>query len=152
MKKIVAGLLISAMALFAMPNNELELVLVSKAAEKKAIVLATMQLSGDTKEKFGTLYDTYQKALMKHRLKELSVIAHYAQNFTNMTDEASNKLIIEWITAEESAIVLKKEYMAKFKKVMPSADVIRYFQIENRIQLMNEIKRADLIPLAQPAM
>jgi len=40
--------------------------------------------------------------------------------------------------------------MAKFKKVMPSSDVIRYFQIENRIQLLREAKTASQIPLATP--
>ncbi len=52
---------------------------------------------------------------------------------------------------EEAELSLKKEYMAKFKKVMPSADVIRYFQIENRIQLLREAKTAGKIPLATPA-
>ena len=51
---------------------------------------------------------------------------------------------------EEAELALKKEYMAKFKKVMPSVDVIRYFQIENRIQLLREAKTASQIPLAAP--
>ena len=47
-------------------------------------------------------------------------------------------------------LALKKEYIEKFKKVMPSADVIRYFQIENRLQLGLEMRRASQIPLAMP--
>jgi len=151
MKKTLIALLISVVAVYAMPNNELSLVLLSKAAEKKAIVLATMELKGETKVKFGKLYDKYQKALMTHRVNELGVIADYAKDMENMTDENSNKLITKWLTAEEAGMVLKKEYIAKFKKIMPSADVIRYFQIENRIQLMNELQRASMIPLAAPA-
>ena len=68
-----------------------------------------------------------------------------------MTDDTSNKLIVEWLTVEEAAMVLKKDYMSKFKQIMPSSDVIRYFQIENRLQLAREMKRASLIPLAVPA-
>jgi len=151
MKKTVLALLVTAMAAYALPNNELSLVLLSKAAQKKAVVLATMQLEGDTKAKFGKLYDEYQEALMSHRVNELEVITDYAQNIDNMNDENSNKLITKWITEEEASMVLKKDYIAKFKKILPSADVIRYFQIENRIQLINELERADLIPLAVPA-
>lgn len=33
---------------------------------------------------------------------------------------------------------------------MPSADVIRYFQIENRIQLLKEVQTTSAIPLALP--
>jgi len=151
MKKTILALLVSAMAAYALPNNELSLVLLSKAAEKKAVVLATMQLEGETKTKFGKLYDEYQEALMSHRINELGVIAEYAENIDKMDDKNSNDLITKWLTEEEAAMVLKKDYIAKFKKILPSADVIRYFQIENRLQLINEIKRADLIPLAIPA-
>ena len=150
MKKIIAGTIISSMVLFALPNNELELVMMAKTAEKKAVVLSNMKLKGETKENFGKLYEEYQVKLMKNRMAELKVIANYAKDHKNMTNENSDKLIIEWLSVEEAELVLKKEYMEKFKKVMPSADVIRYFQIENRIQLLREAKTASKIPLATP--
>lgn len=149
--KIIAGMLLSAMTLFALPNNELELVLIGKAAEKKALILANMGLKGETKEKFGKLYDEYQMKLMKHRVAELGLIADYAVSYNNMTDENANQIITKWATGEDAELVLKKNYIAKFKKIMPSAEVIRYFQIENRLQLLNELQKANLIPLAQPA-
>jgi len=150
MKKIIAGTLISSMALFALPNTEIELALISKAAQKKALVLINMNLKDEVKENFGKLYDEYQLKLMKQRIGELTLISNYAKEHKNMTNENSDKLIAEWLTVEEAELALKKEYMAKFKKVMPSSDVIRYFQIENRIQLANEINRAKAIPLATP--
>ena len=150
-KKIIAGTLLSAMTLFALPNNEIELLLVNKAVQKKAVVLASMGLQGEMKEKFGNLYDEYQGKLMKHRIAELELIKNYAMAYNDMTDENANKVIIEWVNVEEAEIVLKKDYVAKFKKVMPSAAVIRYFQIENRLQLLREAQTSSLIPLAQPA-
>ena len=151
-KKIIAGTVLSAMTLFALPNNELDLVVISKAAEKKVVVLSNMQLDGKTKQDFGNLYDEYQLKFMKHRMNELQLIVNYASKYENMTDENSDKLIAEWLRVEEAEMILKKEYVSKFKKIMPSADVIRYFQIENRIQLENEIEKAYLIPLARPAV
>ena len=49
-KKIIAGTLISAVTLFALPNNELELVMISKATHKKAVVLSNMNLKDEVKE------------------------------------------------------------------------------------------------------
>ncbi len=151
LKKIIAGTLLSVMTLFALPSNELELMLLNKAVQKKTVVLANMHLNGETKEKFSKLYDEYQVKLMKHRIGELKLIQEYAVSFNNMTDANANKLITEWATIEDAELVLKKDYVAKFKKIMPSSDVIRYFQIENRLQLMGEVQKANLIPLAQPA-
>jgi len=150
-KKIIAGTILSSMTLFALPNSELDLVLISKAAEKKAVILVNMNLTGETKENFGKLYDEYQIKLMKQRMGRFALIANYAENYKNMTNENSDKLITQWLTVEEAEVALKKEYMAKFKKVIPSAAVIRYFQIENRLQVLREAKAANKIPLATPA-
>jgi len=43
-KKIIAGTIISSMTLFARPNNEIELTMMAKVAEKKAVVLSNMKL------------------------------------------------------------------------------------------------------------
>lgn len=150
LKKIITGTLLSAVALLASPNNEVQLLLAKKAIEKKVVVLTNMGLEGETKEKFGTLYDEYQGKLMKQRMSEIELIGNYAKNYNNLSDENANKIITQWITVEEAQMVLKKEYMAKFKKVMSSADVIRYFQIENRLELISELQTANFIPLAQP--
>jgi len=149
-KKIIAGTLLSAMTLFALPNDELKLVVMSKAAQKKAIVLSNMHLSGDVKQNFGKLYDEYQVQLMKHRISELTLISNYAKNINNLNDDNANKLITQWATVEDAELVLKKNYMAKFKAIMPSAEVIRYFQIENRLQLLREVQTSSAIPLAIP--
>ncbi len=149
-KKIIAGTLLSAMTLFALPNDELELAGISQAVQKKMVVLTNMKLKSDEKEKFGKLYDEYQEVLMIHRITKLKLIGHYAENFANMTNEASDKLLTEWLAVEREELTLKKIYMDKFKGIMNSVEVIRYFQIENRLQLMNEMQRANLIPLAMP--
>ena len=149
-KKIIAGTLISSMALFALPNNEAQLMMMAKTVEKKAVVLSNMNLKGETKENFGKLYEEYQVKLIETQMAEMALISNYAKDHKNMTNENSDKLIVEWLAVEETKLALKKEYMVKFKKVMPSSAVIRYFQIENRIQLLREAKAASQIPLATP--
>ncbi len=64
-KKVIAGTILSAMTLFALPNDELKLAGISQAAQKKLVVLTNMKLKGDEKEKFGKLYDEYQEVLMR---------------------------------------------------------------------------------------
>ena len=150
-KKIIAGSLISVVTLFALPNDELDLVLISKAAQKKAVVLSNMNLKDEVKENFGKLYDEYQLKIMKHRIDTLTLIANYAKSYNDMTNENADKLITEWLSVGDEQIALKKEYMEKFKKIMPSVDVIRYFQIENRLQLLRELQTSSKIPLAIPS-
>jgi len=150
MKKIIAGLLLSALTLFALPNDEIELLMIAKAVEKKAIVLATMELEGEKKEAFGKLYERYQVRLMQLHLKELKLIADYAAHYNDMTNYNANEIILNALTIEDKALKLKIRYIGKFKQFMSSAEVIRYFQIENRYKLLEKAKVAELIPLAIP--
>ena len=149
-KKLLLGAFISSVTLFALPNSEMELSILAKAAEKKAIVLSTMQLKGENKEKFGNLYDEYQVKLLKQGLNHASLIGTYVSNYKQMTNETSDQLIIKWSELEQAELNLKKEYILKFRKFMASADVVRYLQIENRFKIMRRSKTMKLVPLATP--
>jgi len=150
LKKLIAGLLVSAMALFALPNNELELVLIAKTVEKKVIVLSNMNLKDKTKEDFGKVYDAYQVEVMKLGVKKLQLIEEFASKYNDMTDKNADKILADWLSIDKASYELQATYMKKFSKVMPSSDVIRYFQIENRFQLENELKAASILPLSIP--
>ncbi len=149
-KKLLLGAVITSAALFALPNNELQLTVLAKAAQKKAVVLSTMNLKGKTKEQFGKLYDEYQQKLMERGMKHLALLRNYAANYQQMTNETSDQLIIKWAGLEEAELKLKKEYILKFRKFLSSAEVMRYFQIENRFKILREAKTMKMIPLATP--
>ena len=152
LKKMITATVLSASVLMALPNDEASLLMVNKAVEKKVVVLSNMGLDGDTKIAFGKMYDEYQMKLIEQRMAEIELINNYALNYNKMTEDNANKIITQWSSVEETQLKLKQEYIKKFKKVMGSADVIRYFQIENRLALMGELQAASIIPLAQPAM
>jgi len=149
-KKLLLSTIIGSGLLFALPNSEIELAMIAKAAQKKAVVLATMKLKGENKEKFGTLYDEYQQKLMKQSMNHARLIGTYIANYKQMTNETSDQLIIKWTELEEAELKLKKEYILKFRKFMPSAEVVRYFQIENRFKAIRRSKSFKMIPLATP--
>jgi polysaccharide pyruvyl transferase WcaK-like protein len=150
MKKWIAALTLTAVVAFALPNNEVELTMLAKMAQKKAIVLATMNLQ-DSKKKsdFGKLYDEYQEKMAKVLGDKLNVIVQYAKNYENLDDTTAKTLIDKWFKIKEDALALQKEYAKKFGKILSPSEVIRYMQIENRFQILREAEIAQLVPLAQ---
>ncbi|WP_456451669.1 hypothetical protein [Hydrogenimonas sp.] len=150
MKKWITAITLAAVAAFALPNDEVQLVMISKMAQKKAIVLATMNLEGKKKEAFGKLYDEYQDKMAKVLGDKLGVIVQYAKNYEKLDDKTANTLMHKWFRIKEDALALQKEYAKKFGKVLSPAEVIRYMQIENRFHILREAEIAELVPLAQP--
>jgi hypothetical protein len=152
-KKALLGTVLGASLLSAgniLPNNELQLGLLAQAAQKKLIVISNMHLAGDMKEKFGNLYDEYQKSMTELRIKKLKVIEQYAKDYTKLDDKAADKLLSDWINIQKEALELKEKYISAFKKILPASLVLRFYQIENRLELLQEAKVTSRIPLAIP--
>jgi DNA-directed RNA polymerase subunit F len=149
MKKWIATISLAAVAAFAMPNDPVQLTMLAKMAQKKAIVLSTMELDNAKQSKFGTLYDEYQEALAKVLGDKLKVIVEYAKNYEKLDNATAKKLIEEWLKTKESALALQKQYIKKFGEILSPAELIRYMQIENRFQILREAEIAQLVPLAQ---
>jgi hypothetical protein len=153
MKKLLIAFTIlafSSVSVFAMPNNEVELMLISKMAQKKAIVLATMNLKGKEKEKFGKLYDEYQQKLGDVIAKQLKIITTYAENYESLTDQQANKLIEDWFAAKQEALKLQESFNNKFEKVLSPVQLIKFLQIENKFRIIREAEIANAVPLAKP--
>ncbi len=150
MKKWITALTIAAVTAFALPNDEVQLVMLSKMAQKKAIVLATMNLEGKKKEEFGKMYDEYQEKIAKILGERLNIVVDYAKNYEKLDDATADKLISKWFKTKEEALALQKEYVKKFEKILSSAEVIRYMQVENRFEILRQAEIAELVPLAQP--
>ncbi|MEY4505113.1 MAG: hypothetical protein RL154_1410 [Pseudomonadota bacterium] len=155
MKKIVASLAIAACAAFAapqlsLPNNVPELSIMASIAEKKAIVLANMNIQ-DAKQlaAFGSLYDEYQMKLFDLQIKRDEAVLFFAKNYETMTDAQAKEILAKWNTLREAKAKLISDYTPKFEKVLPATQALRYYQIESKLGTLADVKAAELIPLAK---
>ncbi len=153
LRTIALGTLLGLSVAFAgsiLPNNELQLGLLAQAAQKKLVVLANMHLQGDKKERFGNLYDEYQKSLTELRVKKLQLIRRYAKEYTRLDDKTADRLLNDWIRIQKETLDLKSKYLSAFRKILPPSLVLRFYQIENRLDLLQEARVSAMIPLAIP--
>ncbi len=96
------------------------------------------------------MYDEYQKELVKIRIKRVNIIRDYAKNYKDMNDKNADKILGEWLQAQKDEIAIKDKYIEKFKKILPSSLVLRFYQIENRLNIRREANIASILPLAIP--
>lgn len=155
MKKIIATLAVAACAAFAapqlnLPNSVPELSIMAGIAEKKAIVLSNMNIQ-DAKqlEAFGKVYDEYQVKLFDLLIKRDEVIVFFAKNYETMTDAQAKEILAKWNKLRDAANQLRTDYTPKFEQVLPATLALRYFQLENKLSVIGEVRAAELIPLAK---
>lgn len=120
-------------------------------ADKKAVVVANMQLSDAEARVFWPIYDQYQKdlAAINERLAKAIVAYADAYNAGPVSDATAKNLLEESIAIDASEVKLRQEYAAKLTRVIPAAKAARYLQIESKIRAAIRYELAANIPLVE---
>jgi hypothetical protein len=79
----------------------------------------------------------------------VTIISTYAENYENLTDPVANQLLTEFVGIEKERARLKEKYLSKFKKVLPPRKVVRFYQLENKLDIAILNEMAENIPVAR---
>jgi hypothetical protein len=77
------------------------------------------------------------------------LINSYASNFGSMTDEAAKGLLKDWFKLKEDELALVRTYAKKLDKVLPTTKVLRFVQIENKLNTLLSLPAIANVPLAK---
>ena len=127
----------------------LEILVDTIQANKKAFVAVNLGLEDDEAEAFWPLYDRYQGDLSSVRDRFVEIIEDYTTNFTTMNDEYANRLLEEFLEIELERAEVRKKYKEPFSKILPGRKVVRFYQIENKIQAVLRYELARDIPVIE---
>ena len=119
-------------------------------ADKKLFVADNMQLTEKEAKAFWPVYDQYQDELFLLRSRTAKLIKDYAEA-EKMTNDVAKKLLDELMIIEALGPKLRQTYLPKFRKVLPELKVVRYYQIENKINAALMYELAANIPLMKTA-
>ena len=131
------------------PTDSMQIVIEKVRADKKLLVAANMQLTETEAKAFWPVYEQYQNELFILRSRSAKLINDYTEAFKDISDDTARRLLNEYMTIESLGLKLRKAYLPKFRKVLPEKKVIRYYQIENKIQAALYSEIAVRIPLVQ---
>ena len=131
------------------PADNMQIVVEKIRADKKLLVAENMELTDAEAKAFWPVYEQYQSELFLLRARTVKLIKDYADAYDKMTNETAKKLLDELITIESLGPKLRQAYLPKFRKVLPEVKVVRYFQIENKIQAALMYELGANIPLVK---
>lgn len=129
------------------PSDNMQIVLEKVRADKKLFVAENMQLTEPEGKKFWPIYEQYQDELFLLRARTAKLIMNYKDNYEKMTNDTAKQLMNEFLAIESVGLKLRQTYLPKFRKALPEVKVVRYYQIENKIQAVLYFDLARKIPL-----
>jgi hypothetical protein len=133
------------------PADNMQIVLEKIRADKKLLVAESMQLTETEAKAFWPVYDQYQDELFLLRARTAKLIKDYADASEKMSNDTARKLLDELMIIEALGPKLRQSFLPKFRKVLPETKVVRYYQIENKINAALMYELAANIPLLKAA-
>jgi hypothetical protein len=118
-------------------------------SDRRAIALAGLGLSDAETSKFIPIYDEYQREEKALAQRSIDVINKFAANFDSMTDDAARTIMKDWFKIQDDRVALMKKYSKKLEKELPASKVLRWVQIENKMNALTSFEAARIVPLAQ---
>ena len=129
----------------------IELLRTDLNAQKRQIINETMQLDDKQARIFWPIYNDYEADRDKLGDEKLAIVQEYATNFLTMTNEKADELAQRVMALDDQRMALRRKYYDLMKKSLPAILVVRFFQVENQIQLLVDLKIASNLPIIETA-
>jgi hypothetical protein len=147
----VALMLVASPAVMAQVQHEIALTRAEIQTERQALVAENLPLTEEQATAFWPLYRTYREEMAKLGDRLVALIEDYAKNYETMTDPQSSTMIKEFLKIQKEEIAIKTSWVPKFEKILPAKSVARFYQIENKLDLIVRTSVAAEIPLVMDA-
>jgi len=154
MTVLIAGLIaLGAMPALAQdkPADNMQIVREKVQADKKLFVAANMELTEAEAKAFWPVYEGYQNELFLLRGRTVKLIKDYSDAYEKMSSDKAKALLDELMEIDSLGLKLRQAYLPKFRQVLPEVKVVRYYQIENKINAALNYELATNIPLMKAA-
>lgn len=129
------------------PADNMKFVVEKIRADKRLFIAENMQLTEAEARAFWPLYDGYQDELFLLRARTMKLINDYRKAYEKMTDGTAKHLLDEVLTLETLGLKLRQTYLPRFREILPDVKVVRYYQIESKINAALMYELAANIPL-----
>ena len=139
----------AAFAQTSSTQDDTEVLIGQIQADKRAVVLKTLELSDAQVAAFTPIYDEYQSETKALLGRGSDLVNKFAANFGSMTDDAAKAILKDWFKLRDDRVALMRKYAKKFQRVLPATKVLQWVQVENKLNLILDVQAARIIPIAQ---
>lgn len=129
------------------PADTMQFVIERIRADKQLFIAENMNLTEAEANLFWPVYARYQDELFLLRAKTLGLINVYAKTYAQMDNDTAKRLLNQLMNIETLGPKLRQTFLPELQKALPDVKVIRYYQIENKINAALMYELGAKIPL-----
>ena len=147
MKRLLtAALLLGGSLAYAQQAEYTELLRSDIRAKKMDLITTNMKFTDEESRVFFPIYRRYELELSKIWDVRVELIREYKKVYDSMTDAKAGELFVKQLDLRKKELALREAYYREFEKALPVGRVVKFFQVENRINLMVDLQIASELP------
>jgi hypothetical protein len=116
--------------------------------QRRVLVSGALPLTEAEARAFWPLYDDYEKERRAIELRGNKLVADFMASAASLTDAQAKAMLAEALAVDEARLALRRGYSERMAKAIPPRKLVRFFQIDNKL---DSVVRADIsrqIPLS----
>jgi Spy/CpxP family protein refolding chaperone len=116
--------------------------------QRRVLVSGALPLTDAEAKAFWPLYDDYEKQRRPIDERANRLVADFVASASSLSDAQAKAMLAEALAVDEGRLKVRRDFMERMGKVIPPRKLVRFFQIENKL---DSVVRADIskqIPLA----
>src|SRR6266571_455253 len=127
--------------------DQIEVVRGALKADRKIVIAVGMQLTDEESSGFWPIYRDYRAAMDKLGDGRIELVLEYADLYPNVPEDRAKQMLKKYAALEEKTVTVRNKYLKKLGKVLPASKVLRFAQLENRLDLAVSVQVAASVPL-----
>lgn len=126
---------------------EIEAARKQMVTERKLVIAGELVMTPDEAKAFWPVYNEYLAEMRTIGDDEVKLITDFADNYQNMSDELADQMLRDHLDIQSRSLKVRRNYLKKFKKVLPTIKVAKLYQVENKLDAVMDYQLASQIPM-----
>ena len=117
--------------------------------EKKALIKDTMQFTDQENKAFWPLYDEYMQTSVKLFKRRVDLEKGLLEDNKAISEKRANIIVDEYYDIVGDSLKAKLSMIKKLRKILPEIKVLKFFQLEEKIEAGFQSLTAESQPLVK---
>jgi len=119
---------------------------------RREIIEYELQLTDEEATGFWSVYAEYHQDVMVVRDRYTGTVGDYLKTYRAgaVTEKYANDFLEKGFDFKSDLLKVQKKYLKRFKKALPIRKVVRFYQLENKMDAEIDAQLAIAIPLMDP--
>jgi hypothetical protein len=128
-------------------DSDIQLIRSDVQADKNDIILGTMKFTDTESTAFWPVYRDYSRDQQLIADERIQLIKDYAKDYDTMDDAKAQDMFQRMNKIEGKTQKLREDYWPKFMKALGAKRSAKFYQVDNRINLIINVQLTSAIPL-----